>query len=43
VIGGMLTATFFAPLLVPMFFVFITEKVFKSRRTSAPAEAGAHA
>jgi multidrug efflux pump len=32
VIGGMLTATLLAPLLVPMFFVFITEKVFKSRR-----------
>jgi multidrug efflux pump len=43
VIGGMLTATFFAPLLVPMFYVFITEKVFKSRRTPAPAAAGAHA
>ncbi|HYR32836.1 MAG TPA: efflux RND transporter permease subunit [Burkholderiales bacterium] len=35
VIGGMLTATFFAPLLVPMFFYFITEKVFKSRRAPA--------
>jgi multidrug efflux pump len=43
VIGGMLTATFFAPLLVPMFYVFITENVFKSRRAPAPAEAGAHA
>jgi multidrug efflux pump len=38
VIGGMLTATFLAPLLVPMFFVVITEKVFKSRRaTPQPA------
>jgi multidrug efflux pump len=38
VIGGMLTATFFAPLLVPMFFYVITEKVFKSRRaTPQPA------
>ena len=32
VIGGMLTATFLAPFLVPMFFLVITEKVFKSRR-----------
>jgi multidrug efflux pump len=35
VIGGMLTATFLAPLLVPMFFVVITEKVFKSKRAAA--------
>ena len=34
VIGGMLAATFFAPLLVPMFFVVITEKVFKWPRTA---------
>jgi hypothetical protein len=33
----MLTATFFAPLLVPMFFFVITEKLFKSRR-AVPAE-----
>ena len=41
VIGGMLTATFFAPILVPMFFVVITEKVFKARRAvrAAPVEA----
>src|SRR5258707_1001429 len=42
VIGGMLTATFFAPLLVPMFFLFVTEKVFKRRSAAtlpAPAEA----
>jgi len=39
VIGGMLTATFFAPLLVPMFFVFITEKVFKSKRAAAAVPA----
>jgi multidrug efflux pump len=42
VIGGMLTATFFAPLLVPMFFLFVTEKVFKRRSATplpAPAEA----
>ncbi len=31
VIGGMLTATFLAPFLVPMFFLVITEKVFKSK------------
>ena len=36
VIGGMLTATFFAPLLVPMFFYVVTEKIFRSRRP-APA------
>jgi len=42
VIGGMLTATFFAPLLVPMFFLFVTEKVFKRRSAAtlpAPVEA----
>jgi len=37
VIGGMLTATFLAPFLVPMFFLVITEKVFKSRRRSGDA------
>jgi multidrug efflux pump subunit AcrB len=31
VIGGMLSATFLAPFLVPMFFLVITEKVFKSK------------
>jgi multidrug efflux pump len=36
VIGGMLTATFLAPFLIPMFFFVITEKVFKRK---APAEA----
>ncbi|HEX3631781.1 MAG TPA: efflux RND transporter permease subunit [Casimicrobiaceae bacterium] len=36
VIGGMLTATFLAPFLIPMFFLVITEKLFKSRR-DAPA------
>jgi multidrug efflux pump len=35
VIGGMLTATFLAPFLVPMFFLVITEKVFKSKRRRA--------
>jgi len=45
VIGGMLTATFLAPFLVPMFFLVITEKVFR-RRASKRAEempATAHA
>ncbi len=37
VIGGMLTATFLAPFLVPMFFLVITEKVFKSKRDAAQA------
>jgi multidrug efflux pump len=36
-IGGMLSATFLAPFLVPMFFFVITEKVFKSRVASSPA------
>ena len=38
VVGGMLTATFFAPLLVPMFYVFIVEKVFKRRPSVAAPE-----
>jgi multidrug efflux pump len=37
VIGGMLSATFLAPFLIPMFFLVITEKVFKSRREAATA------
>ena len=37
VIGGMLTATFLAPFLIPMFFYVITEKVFKSKSASKPA------
>jgi multidrug efflux pump len=37
VIGGMLTATFLAPFLIPMFFVVITEKLFKSKAASKPA------
>jgi multidrug efflux pump len=37
VVGGMLTGTFLVPLLVPMFFLVITEKVFKSRRAKADA------
>jgi multidrug efflux pump len=39
VIGGMLSATFLAPLLIPMFFLVITEKVFKSKRP-APESSG---
>jgi Cu/Ag efflux pump CusA len=39
VIGGMLSATFLAPLLVPMFFLVITEKVFKSKHP-APQSSG---
>ena len=37
VIGGMLTATFLAPFLIPMFFYVITEKVFKSKSAAKPA------
>ena len=40
VIGGMLSATFLAPFLIPMFFFVITEKLFKTRSapdTSAPS------
>jgi multidrug efflux pump len=37
VIGGMLTATFLAPFLVPMFFLVITEKVFKSKHSTPEA------
>jgi hypothetical protein len=33
----MLTATFLAPFLVPMFFLVITEKVFKSKRSTPEA------
>ena len=40
VIGGMLTATFLAPFLIPMFFFVITEKVFKSKSASKPAASG---
>ena len=38
VIGGMLAATFFAPFLVPMFYVFIVEKVFRRRPSAALPE-----
>ena len=37
VIGGMLSATFLAPFLIPMFFLVITEKVFKPKRAASPA------
>jgi hydrophobe/amphiphile efflux-1 (HAE1) family protein len=37
VIGGMLTATFLAPFLIPMFFFVITEKLFKAKGASSPA------
>jgi len=40
VIGGMLSATFLAPFLIPMFFLVITEKVFKPRRAAPPALPG---
>jgi multidrug efflux pump len=39
VIGGMLSATFLAPFLIPMFFLVITEKVFAKRAVS-PASSG---
>lgn len=35
VIGGMLTATFLAPILVPMFFIVVTERLFKSKERAA--------
>jgi multidrug efflux pump len=37
VIGGMLSATFLAPFLIPMFFFVITEKLFKQKSASSPA------
>jgi multidrug efflux pump subunit AcrB len=40
VIGGMLSATFLAPFLIPMFFLVITEKVFKPKRAASPARSG---
>jgi hypothetical protein len=33
----MLTATFLAPFLIPMFFFVITEKLFKKKSASSPA------
>jgi len=35
VLGGMLAATFFATFLIPMFYVFITDKLRRRRRGSA--------
>jgi len=43
VIGGMLSATFLAPFLIPMFFLVITEKVFKPKRAAPPATSGTSA
>jgi Cu/Ag efflux pump CusA len=40
VIGGMLTATFLAPFLIPMFFVVTTEKLFKSKAAAKAAMSG---
>jgi multidrug efflux pump len=40
VIGGMLTATFLAPFLIPMFFYVIHGKVFKPKTAPAPASSG---
>jgi multidrug efflux pump len=37
VIGGMLTATFLAPFLVPMFFYVVAGKLFKSKAERPPA------
>ncbi len=37
VIGGMLTATFVAPFLVPMFFEIISRRLGRSKREPAPA------
>ncbi len=40
VIGGMLSATFLAPFLIPMFFYVITERLFKSRAAASVAASG---
>jgi multidrug efflux pump len=40
VIGGMLTATFLAPFLIPMFFYVVTGKLFKSTAAHAPESSG---
>jgi len=37
VIGGMLTATFLAPFLIPMFFFVVTGKLFKPKTALVPA------
>jgi multidrug efflux pump len=36
VIGGMLSATFLAPFLIPMFFYVIHGKLFKPKDSAAP-------
>jgi multidrug efflux pump len=36
VIGGMLAATFLAPLLIPMFFFVVTGKLFKPKDDAVP-------
>jgi hypothetical protein len=36
----MLSATFLAPFLIPMFFLVITEKVFKRKGAASPATSG---
>jgi multidrug efflux pump len=40
VIGGMLSATFLAPFLIPMFFFVITEKLFKTKAPASPVPSG---
>jgi multidrug efflux pump len=35
VIGGMLSATFLAPFLIPMFYFLVMEKIFKPRAKAA--------
>ncbi len=37
VIGGMLTATFLAPFLIPMFYVVVSQKLGRERRGTGPA------
>jgi hydrophobe/amphiphile efflux-1 (HAE1) family protein len=37
VIGGMLTATFLATFMIPMFFVVVANKLSRAKRPSAPA------
>jgi len=37
VIGGMLTATFLAPFLIPMFYVVVSEKLAREKRAGAAA------
>jgi multidrug efflux pump subunit AcrB len=39
VIGGMLTATFIGPILVPMFFEVISRRFSRSKPASAPVPA----